>query len=136
MYLSKLIPSLLFLLAFSACEHEPKVPTFDIQLLTGRWELTNAWRNNKKTETLIGTYYEFESKGIMRTNLSLDMQEDEYEYEFDGINITQIGELETVYHIDSLTNSTLIFSTTFSDFPFKLELSKKRDSEEEVGSEL
>ena len=136
MYLKNFLPFFCCLFLCSACEHEPKPPSYDKQLLLGHWELSAAWRNNKKTETLTGTYYKFEGSGVMRTNFTADMQEGEVEYEFDGRDIIQKSEPETVYQIDSLTSSTLIFTTTFHEFPFKLALSKKQESEAEPETEL
>ncbi len=136
MYLNKFLPLFFLNVVFLACEPEPKTPVYEKQDLIGQWELTEAWRNNRKTETLVGTYYNFDDNGHMSTNFNLDMQESSYEYEFDGRQITQKGEEETVYHIDSLTSSTLIFSTTFHNFPFKLALTKKLESEDEPTSEM
>ena len=103
--------------------------------LIGIWELTEAWRSNKKIETLDGTYYVFGNNGQMSTNFNSQM-ENEYEYVFDGRQITQKGEQETIYQIDSLTHSVLILSTTLRKFPFKMTLAKKQESEEMPTTEL
>ena len=39
------------------------------QMLTGRWELSRAFRNDRATETLKGTYFVFSAAGKMETNL-------------------------------------------------------------------
>jgi hypothetical protein len=39
------------------------------QMLTGRWELSRALRNDRATETLKGTYFVFSAAGKMETNL-------------------------------------------------------------------
>jgi hypothetical protein len=39
------------------------------QMLTGRWELSRAFRNDKSTETLKGPYFVFSATGKMETNL-------------------------------------------------------------------
>ena len=132
----KLLPLLLFLACFTACgEEEPKSPTFDKQLLNGRWELTEAWRNSRKTETLTGIYYEFDD-AKMRTNFTMDMTEKEFAYEFDGRIISQKGKTERFLSIDSLAQSILIFSTNFNEFPFKLALEKKAPIESEEEQEM
>jgi hypothetical protein len=38
-------------------------------MLSGRWELARAFRNEKATETLSGTYFVFTDEGKMETNL-------------------------------------------------------------------
>ena len=124
------------LFVFFACEEDQKEPSYEKQALLGKWELTEAWRNNRKTETLVGTFYEFEETGKMRTNFPLDMVHGEYEFEFDGREIIQKGKLETIYKIDTLTNSTLIFSTTFNKSSFKLAFGKHIATESDGNSEL
>ena len=125
MNLNNLFPFFLLLIMFSACaEEEAKEPAYDKQHLIGKWELTEAWRKGKKTEMLTGIYYEFDETGDMRTNFTPNMQESEFTYGFDGNHIIQKGEKESVYVIDSLTNSTLIFSTIFINYPFKLAFNK------------
>ncbi|MEZ4952980.1 MAG: hypothetical protein R2825_05340 [Saprospiraceae bacterium] len=136
MYLNKLLPLFLIISVISACgEDEPKTPTYEKQYLIGRWELNEAWRGNKKTETLTGIFYEFDTKGKMHTNFTMDMTEGEFPYDFDGRTIFQKGPTDRTYAIDSLTNETLIFSTNFNDYQFKLALGKKMpiESEEETG---
>ncbi len=137
MILHKLFPLVLGLTIFVACgEDEPKAPTYDKEYLIGRWELTDAWRSNKKTETLTGIYYEFATTGKMNTNFTLDMTDGEFPYEFDGRNIIQKGKMDRSYTIDSLTRETLIFSTVFNDSNFKLALVKKVPVESEEEKEL
>ncbi|HFA51432.1 MAG TPA: hypothetical protein ENJ95_20660 [Bacteroidetes bacterium] len=124
MSLNKLLPSLLFVLVISACEDDNKQPTFDKNLLFGKWELQDAWRNGKKTETLSGTYYEFSEDGKMKTNLTPTATEEEFPYSFDGYQIVQKGENEVVYKLDSLTESVMAVSMVIQKFPFRLVLNK------------
>ncbi len=112
------------MLLISACDNEPNEPRFNKQHLIGKWELTDAWRNSKRTETLTGTYYEFQEQDIMITNLTPDLSEQQYKYEFDGKSIIQKGEPEIIYTLDSLSSSTLIFSMSINNFPFKLAMTK------------
>ncbi|MBI5917502.1 MAG: hypothetical protein HY842_19210 [Bacteroidetes bacterium] len=119
--------SLLFLGSFlllSACGDEHRKPVFQQNNLIGRWELANAWRNGKQTETLTGTFYEFSEDGSMKTNLTPSAMEAEFPYRFLGNEIRQEGEPSVVYSIDTLTGSTLSMSMTINNFPFRLELQK------------
>ena len=136
MYLNRLILLFTIFLTLIGCTAEPQLPSYETELLYGRWELTDAWRRHKKTEMLIGTYYEFDQQGFMRTNFPTDMESKSHPYEFDGRSITLKDKEGFIYRVDSLTNSTLIFSTTYSNFPFKLAFSKKDSTLITSGEEL
>ncbi|MEO1261211.1 MAG: hypothetical protein AAFZ15_20580 [Bacteroidota bacterium] len=134
--MNKLLFTSFIFLTFVACTEEPNTPTYEDELLHGRWELTDAWRRNKKTEMLIGTYYEFNPTGTMRTNFPSEMDTGDHPYEFDGKIIT-VNDMENVFYtIDTLTESKLIFTTVYSNFPFKLSLIKNDSSGMDPTKEL
>ncbi|HHM21036.1 MAG TPA: hypothetical protein ENJ20_03335 [Bacteroidetes bacterium] len=125
MYLNKLSLLLLAVLLFSsACKDETKRPSFDKDLLYGRWDLSQAWRSNRPIETLDDLFYEFYKNGKMRTNFTLDMTPGEFDYSFDGQVIEQKGGGDLVYMVDSLGHDKLIMTTVFSNYPFRLALDK------------
>lgn len=126
------ISLLILTFLFSACEKEPKTPIYDKEYLYGRWELTDAWRNKKKTEMLVGTFYEFDREGQMRTNFNMEMTEKNFEYDFDGQVITQKSEPISLLIIDSLTESTLMFNMEFNNSKFKMGMGKIQESETEL----
>ena len=136
MNLNKLLFICVILLTYISCNEDPDTSVYEEELLHGRWELTDAWRRNKKTEMLIGTYYEFDPSGSMRTNFPSEMDNGEHPYEFDGKVITINDQENVFYNIDTLTRSTLIFSTTYSNFPFKLALTKMDSSRVDNTTEL
>jgi hypothetical protein len=108
-----------------SCQSEsPKSAEMNKSDLLGRWEISKAWRNGKQTETLTGTYYEFDENGIMKTNLTPTTMEQSYEYSFSGNEIKQKGEPNITYTVDSLTANFLAINMTINNFPFKLELNK------------
>ncbi|MCF8243878.1 MAG: hypothetical protein K9J37_01610 [Saprospiraceae bacterium] len=109
---------------FSCQNDAPKRPEINRADLSGRWEISKAFRNDKQTETLTGTYYEFDEAGTMKTNLTPTTMEQEYKYSFSGHEIKQKGEPTIIYTIDSLTPSFLGMSMSINNFPFKLELNK------------
>ena len=114
-----------FLLLFqTACKDEPEHPNFDASKLVGRWELETGWRNNRETQTLTGTYYEFTDDGKMRTNLTPSTLEIEFPYSFSGNEIKQKSEPPAIYQIDSLTDTVLIFGMKINDIPFRLAMKK------------
>ena len=108
-----------------SCQTEgPKRAEINKADLIGRWEISKAFRNGKQTETLTGTYYEFDDAENMKTNLTPTTMEQSYEYSFVGHEIKQKGEPTIVYTIDSLTPEYLAMNMTINNFPFNLELKK------------
>ncbi|MCC6725577.1 MAG: hypothetical protein IT258_13805 [Saprospiraceae bacterium] len=101
--------------------------------LIGRWELTKGFRNNKETETLTGTYYEF-TDDKMSTNLTPSL-DPSFDYSFEDNIIEQKGESVFVYKVDTLTADLLTLSTVINNFPFRLELKKVVPSNEPAASD-
>ena len=128
---NKLLTLSLLLFLFSACQEEPETPIYDKEHLYGRWELTDAWRNQKRTEMLVGTFYEFDRQGIMKTNFNMEMTPKDFPYEFDGKAISQKSTPESILLIDSLSHSTFIFYMVFNNSTFKMAMGKKQESEKD-----
>lgn len=102
----------------------PKKAELNKADLIGRWEISKGFRNGKETETLTGTYYEFDEAGSLKTNLTPTTMEQKYQYSFSDHEIKQKGDMPIVYTVDSLTSSYLGLSMVINNFQFKLELSK------------
>lgn len=111
------------ILCLSACKDEPGHAAVDQELLNGRWEIDEAWRNGKQTGTLAGAYYEFQN-GTMRTNLTPTLIEDEFPYDLSKNEIRQKSEPPVVYTIQSLSDSMLVMTLSINTFPFRLQLKK------------
>lgn len=92
--------------------------------LIGRWEIAKGFRNGKETETLTGTFYEFDEDGNMRTNLTPTTMEQSYNYSFSGNEIKQKGDTPITYTVDSLTSNYLGLNMVINNFQFKLEMNK------------
>lgn len=62
-----------FALTMVACKENEKPNPFDQYptLLQGQWQLTTAFRNDKETQNLTGTYFNFEDEHTIVTNLPL-----------------------------------------------------------------
>ena len=122
----KMILPLLGTLLFvqTACNNDGEAPTFEEDMLVGRWEITEAYRNGKKTETLTDTFYEFDQEGNMRTNLNPTAMAESYKYDFDGQKIQQKGGTETEFSVEALTDSSLNVSMKINNIPFRLALHK------------
>lgn len=111
-----------------SCQNDATVasngkPIYEKGGLIGRWELLKGFRNNKETETLTGTFYEF-SEETMKTNLTPTTMEQTYEYSFSDNEIKQKGEVPIIYAVDSLTSDFLALTMTINNYPFKLEMKK------------
>ncbi len=93
--------------------------------LQGRWELTTAYRNNRLTETLAGTYYLFNEDQVT-TNLTPDGQERTYHFKRDKDHIRLQDETDFMtFEIDSLNDSLLQMRTEIRGFKFLLALKKQ-----------
>jgi len=102
-----------------------EAPAFDTKKLTGRWELTKAWRNHRPTETLTGTFYEFLQDGLMKTNLVLDGSNGEYPFVVSGSKIIQKSKPdEVVFTVVAFSDTLLTLEMVMKNYPFKLVLHK------------
>lgn len=110
----------------TSCNNDPndENPKFEENQLVGRWEIVEAFRNGKKTETLTDTFYEFSKEGQMTTNLTPTATEENFPYQFTGSEIKQEGGAETVFKVENLNDTSLTMSMMIMKFPFKLVLAK------------
>jgi hypothetical protein len=113
---------------FFACQSESNnasngKPAYEKSSLIGRWELQKGYRNNKETETLTGTYYDFTAE-TMTTNLTPTTIEQTYEYSYSDNEIKQKGEVPIIYAVDSLSSDFLAMSMTINNYQFMLHLKK------------
>lgn len=92
--------------------------------LTGRWELTRAYRNQKPTETLAGTYFDFLPDGNMQTNLPVGA-ESPTPFSLEKEILHQKSQPPLQYTVAELTDSTLKLSTQLRGFQFDLHFIKQ-----------
>jgi hypothetical protein len=121
-------PLLISSCMFFSCQSESTTasngkPNYEQTSLIGRWELQKGYRNNKETETLTGTYYEF-TEETMKTNLTPTTMEQTYKYSYSDNEIKQKGEVPIIYSVDSLTSDFLAMRMTINNYPFMLHLKK------------
>jgi len=93
--------------------------------LLGRWEIQEARRNGRPTESLDNLYFEFFEDGKMVTNLSGSQESAVYEVNDDIITQRQ-SQFDVDYQIRNLTDSTLELAAQIRDFNFSFSLSKAR----------
>ena len=122
-----------FAIIHVACNNDPKQPAIDENKLIGRWEIESGYRNGKKIETLVGTYFEFSEDGKMKTNLTPTATEEQFEYSVAGNQINQEGEPPVAYTIDSLSDENLNVSMTMFNYPFQVFLKKAQPMQEAEG---
>ncbi len=93
-------------------------------LLNGRWELVKGLRNHKKTETLAGLYFQFDSEDKMLTNFPVGAEEFAA-FELRQSEIRQQFPTQLVrYQIKGLSDSTLILTTEMRGVLFEMHLRK------------
>lgn len=103
-------------------------PSIDPDLLIGRWEIQEALRSGKPTETLSELYYEFTKDGTMKTNLTGATETGKYELN-DNILMQQDTRMDTDYQIESVNDSFLVMSTVLRKLNFKFALNRVIEEE-------
>lgn len=94
--------------------------------LAGRWEIDEALRNGRPTESLSGLYFRFGPEDRLVTNLN--GREETGQYELEDNTVQQTGTtMDVVYQIESITDSTLTLRTQISQYDFRFDLRKVAD---------
>ena len=102
----------------SACVNDGDIQTSD---LVGRWDIREAYRDGKPTDTMVGMYFEFSEDGQLKTNMT--GADEAYSFELSGEEIRQReGTIETDYKIESLLESELTITTTLQGKHFRMVL--------------
>lgn len=96
--------------------------------LTGRWELRKAFRNQKETGNLAGTFFKFGDDGKMTTNLTGSDETADFTYEKD--EILQKSFQPVKYQVKSSDDSSLTLVTTMRGIEFELQLARAPEPEE------
>ena len=88
--------------------------------LSQRWELTEAERNGKKTETLRDAYFDLQADGSGVINLDGNAQNAKWDTESNILKIseTQSDFLSTDYAISDLQDSTMTLSVKLRNYDF------------------
>lgn len=111
-------------LTLVSCNFDAAEEAETTELLQGHWDLQEAYRNGKKTETLTGTFFEFLPERKLIYNLAGSREE--ISYELDGQTITPIESRQKVtFMIEELDGEKLTLSMMMRNTPFKFILMKK-----------
>ena len=113
------------------CQTEPPKENIDYSsTIIGKWELKEAFRDNKKTETLDNTTFEVTDNGNITTNFNLKGALATHPFELDGNKIQQKDSENTVYNIVNADSAQMVLTTTLLNINFKLVLEKIAAQEE------
>ncbi|NJK83213.1 MAG: hypothetical protein HC912_04765 [Saprospiraceae bacterium] len=118
------IAALLNLLLLWACASEQKGnEAIAPDQLVGRWEVQQATRSGRPTETLGNLYFEFTTNGTMETNLPT--AEGQSEYQLTGNLIQQKGATSIEYTIESLSESAMVLKNRTTKFRISVLFNEK-----------
>ncbi|MEM1321808.1 MAG: hypothetical protein AAGG75_16230 [Bacteroidota bacterium] len=98
------------------------VPQISDAAIQGRWNVVQASRNDKPTETLEGAFFDFKSGGRMLTNILGEEQEMDYQLNENVIN--QSGSQQLKYTIERHTGNAMTLTMTMVGFNFRFDLQK------------
>ena len=114
---------LLLLVGYSNCTSDSAVNSTKAPSIEGHWELVEAYRSGRKTESLGGTYFTF-TRDKMSTNLPINGAIDSPYSNLDKL-ITQtiVNDIKINYTIEELSEDNLRLNTKLRgvDFSFLLE---------------
>lgn len=113
-----------------ACTSDAKLDKASKNKVIGKWEIKEAFRNGKRTESLDNLFFEFYEDGQMRTNiLGASIQSN---YNISGGKIKQeAGDegVELEYIVEIVTDTSLILSTVLRRYNFKFDLQRNLELE-------
>lgn len=93
--------------------------------IVGRWELAKGFRNNKETETLAGTYFQFGEDGNMQTNLPFPGNTgNPIAYEMIKNEIRHKNTPAIKYLVQNLSDSTMILTLEMRGMDFEMHLQR------------
>lgn len=110
------------MVGFLSCTNEPKPNEPQITSLHGKWELKEAFTNNKPTQRLDGAFLQFNEDGTMVTNI-LGMPEIG-SYEMNKSTIVQNTGREVKYKIEKLEANELSVVMNLASKKFQIKLAK------------
>ncbi len=101
--------------------------------LLGQWEIEEARRNGRPTESLTGLYFVFTPEGNFKTNMSGMPEEGTYTLDESKI-ITEQVQLPLTYNILTLNDSTLVLQSTYQHYRFDFNLRRSADQNADISS--
>lgn len=124
--LSYILP-LFFLCSLIACSSD-SADNAKTNQLAKRWEIREASRNGRITESLDKLYFDFAKDGTLQTNLGGATETGTYELEEEQI-LQRGTQIDADYKIETLSDSLLVLTTVIRNSNFKFELTPAPASE-------
>lgn len=110
---------LLLVAIITGCATEPSVPK--PENIQGTWIVFDATRNEVSTNTLDGTFFEFNGANQAKTNLPMPNEADSIStYQLDRNRLTYQSNPPIVYQISDFTDSTMRFAFEMRGISFTL----------------
>ncbi len=115
----------LLMIGYSNCTSDSVVSSKKAASIEGHWELVEAYRSGRKTESLGGTYFTFTSDK-MSTNLPINGAIDSpYTNQDNIITQTIVNDIKINYTIQDLTIDNLRLNTKLRGVDFSFLLKRK-----------
>ena len=115
----------LLMIGYSNCTSDSTVSSKKAANIEGHWELVEAYRSGRKTESLGGTYFTFTSDK-MSTNLPINGAIDSpYTNQDNIITQTIVNDIKINYTIQDLTIDNLRLNTKLRGVDFSFLLKRK-----------
>ncbi|MBK8490311.1 MAG: hypothetical protein IPL49_05220 [Saprospirales bacterium] len=115
---------LCLVMVFAACQNDSKDTNYE-ELILGRWEIKEAQRNGRPTETLTGAFMEFLPKGRMISNVGGAPEESDYSVEGNVIT-SHSKRLPADFSIQYAGDSSLVLKFVMREIPFQFSLVRAR----------
>ena len=115
--------SFLFVFSLTSCQQDSKKQANNEELIIGRWDVQEAKRNGRITESLAELYYEFYEDGSMRTNLTGASEQCKFELDNDKLYQRE-SKMDADFLIEELNDSMLVMSTELRGSTFQFLLTK------------
>lgn len=101
--------------------------------LLGQWEIEEARRNGRVTESLTGLYFVFTPEGVFKTNMNGMPEEGTYTLEESKI-VTSLVQLPLTYSILTLNDTVLVLQSAYQHYRFDFNLRRAADKKEDISS--
>lgn len=116
----------------SGCQSFVEAPVWSAypELIPGRWEMVTAYRNERQTQTLDGTFFNFSPQQSFTTNLPIPVGDGSdgghfvSKFSFAQDTILLSGHLPIQFIIEKLDSHAMIMSTTINEQHFRFDLSR------------
>ncbi len=122
MYSKKLLSTVAFMiiLMFVACKQD-SAKAIEGTDLEGKWEVFEAYRGKKVTETLNGAYFIFKNNELTVNITGRDVTAP---YTLTGTKIEHQTTNKERYEISGFVNDNMMLNTTLSDYDFRFNVKK------------